>query len=159
MIILTSLCGGDGNALKHDGIEREDMNAALINTPPSAENLKLKAGMPSQERPLIYSSVRVCVLHHRRCRKHLCGATNPSFFPLCPSFPHSFFLSSFFIVDSAQLSTHLLLLWSPSARRVLCGLPTARPPAAASWYPPWACDVAALKTSAAAASSSLANAS
>lgn len=36
--------------------------AAIINTPPSAENLKLKAGMPSQERPLIYSGVCVCFI-------------------------------------------------------------------------------------------------
>lgn len=36
--------------------------AAIINTPPSAQNLKLKAGMPSQERPLIYSGACVCFI-------------------------------------------------------------------------------------------------
>lgn len=125
MIILTSLCGGDGNALKHDGIQRENVNAspaALINTPPSAENLKLKAGMPSQERPLIYRSACVCVLHHCCCRKYFCGANNPSFFLSAHHSLISFFLSSFFILDSARKSTHLLRLCSLSARCVLCVL-------------------------------------
>lgn len=129
MIILTSLCGGDGNALKHDGIQREDMNAspaALINTPPSAENLKLKAGMPSQERPLIYSSASVCALHHRCCRKYLCGANNPSFFPSLPIIPSFFFPLFIFhlglgaVVHSSPPS--LVLLCSP------CPLWLARSP-------------------------------
>lgn len=57
-MVLTSLCGDDGNALKHGAIQWENMNllpATIINTPPSAENLK-SGGMPSQERPVIYSS-------------------------------------------------------------------------------------------------------
>lgn len=147
MIILTSLCGGDGNALKHDGIQREDMNAspaALINTPPSAENLKLRAGMPSQERPLIYSSAGVCALHHRCCRKYLCRANNPSFFPSLPIIPSFFFPLFIFhlglgaVVHSSPPS--LVSLCSP------CSLWLARfpPPAGASLYPPAACDVAAL---------------
>lgn len=114
MIILTSLCGGDGNALKRDGIRREDRNAspaALINTPPSAENLKLKAGMPSQERPLIYSSACACFI--------TAAAGNLSAEQMIPLFVlsvhHSlvsFFLSSFLILASARWSTHLHLLCS-----------------------------------------------
>lgn len=99
MIILTSLCGGDGNALKHDGIRREDPNAspaALINTPPSAENPKLEAGMPSQGRPLIYSSACVCSI--------TAAAGNisaeqiiPLFFASLPIIPSSCFSSLHFL--------------------------------------------------------------
>lgn len=101
MIILTSLCGADGNALKHDGIQRENMNAslaAIINTAPSAENLKLKAGMPSQESPLIYSRARV------RFITAAVGNISPDQIIPLFSFAHrsfiTFFLSSFFILDS-----------------------------------------------------------
>lgn len=43
MIVLTSLCGDDGNALKHGGIQLENINlllATIINKQSSVENVK-----------------------------------------------------------------------------------------------------------------------
>lgn len=107
MIVLTSLCGDDGNALKHDGIQLGNMNvlpATTINTPPSAENLKSEGDAESGKASDLQQSM--CVLHHCCCRKYLPRPTNPSFFLLSRSFSHHFFLSSFFIPASMWWSTH-----------------------------------------------------
>lgn len=52
MMVLTSHCGDDGNALKHDGVQLENMNLLLdsiINTPTSAEHLKAEMNTESGE--------------------------------------------------------------------------------------------------------------
>ncbi len=70
MIVLTSLCGDDGNALKHGGIQLENMNlllATIINTPPSAENLKSEVDAESGKASDLQRGVSM--LYHCCCRK------------------------------------------------------------------------------------------
>lgn len=70
MIVLTSLCGDDGNALKHGRIQLENMNllpATIINTPPSAENLKSVGDAESGKASDLQQGMSM--LYHRCCRK------------------------------------------------------------------------------------------
>lgn len=145
MIVLTSLCGDDENALKHDGIQLENMNvlpATISDTPPSAENLKSEEDAESGKASDLQQSM--CALHHCCCGKYLPRPNNPSFFLLSPSFSHHFFLSSFFIMESMWWSTHQLLfpLCSLFAHHLLCVLFFSS--SALSLYMSAVCDVAAL---------------
>lgn len=70
MIVLTSLRGDDGNALKHDGIQLENANAlstTIINTLSSAGNLKSEGDAESGKA----SEQSMCVLYHCCCKKYL----------------------------------------------------------------------------------------
>lgn len=72
MIVLTSLYGDDGNALKHSGIQLENMNlllATIINTPPSVENLKSDGDAESGKTSDLQRGMSM--LYHCCCRKYL----------------------------------------------------------------------------------------
>lgn len=70
MIALTSLCGDDGNALKHGGIQLENINlllAAIINTLASVENLN--AGEDAEAGKASDLQQGMSMLYHCCCKK------------------------------------------------------------------------------------------
>lgn len=71
------------NTMEYSQSKFNVLPATVINTAPSAGRLKSGRGMPSQERPLIYSAACVCFITAAG-EKYLRRPNDPSFFLLLP---------------------------------------------------------------------------